>query len=198
MNRYEADDYIKLLAEHYPKAFFETTQRRLPLKSDINVDLKERGPITNPVIVDDVLYFYTDHIGYHYATKAGASRVDLDGKVVAKVTAAEQREAEQRIADIRVMMEERKKQQANGDDDFVEEKPRRRAVIPATVLPSDEQALFTRIENLVLKARSLRMENEDFGAELSVKALELVRAAVDKLIEKVSTGNDKRVSEERG
>ena len=40
MNRYEADDYIKLLAEHYikllaehyPKAFFETRQRRLPIE----------------------------------------------------------------------------------------------------------------------------------------------------------------------
>ena len=99
-----------------------------PLKSDINVDLKERGPISNPLAVDDVLYFYTNDIGYHHAAKAGAGRVDLDGKVVAKVTEAEQREAEQRIADIRVMMEERKKQQANDDDNFVEEK--RRAVIP--------------------------------------------------------------------
>jgi sRNA-binding protein len=45
MNKSEADEYIKLLAEHYPKAFFETRQRRLPLKSDIDVDLKERGQL---------------------------------------------------------------------------------------------------------------------------------------------------------
>jgi hypothetical protein len=55
-------------------------------------------------------------------------------------------------------------------------------------LPSDEQAHFTRIDSLVLKARSLRMEGEYIGAELAVKALELVRAEVDKLIGKYSGG----------
>jgi sRNA-binding protein len=133
-----------------------------------------------------VLYFYTGDIGYHYAMKAGVGRVDLDGNVVAKVTEAEQRKAEQRIAEIRGEIIERKKQQANGGGDLVdEEKPRgRHLTIPAIVLPPDEQALFNRIENLALKARSLRMEDQEFGAELAVKALELVRAAVDELVDK--------------
>jgi sRNA-binding protein len=185
MYKYEADEYIKLLAATYPKAFFETRQWRIPLKKDIDCDLKQRSLITNPLAIDDVLYFYTNDIGYHYAMKAGVGRVDLDGNVVGKVTEAEQRRAEQRIAEIGAIIE-RKKQQAVGGGDLVEdEKPRgRRPTIPAIVLPSDEQALFNRIENLALKARSLRMEDQEFGAELAVKALELVRAAVDELVDK--------------
>jgi sRNA-binding protein len=134
MNRSEADEYIKLLAEHYPKAFFETRQRRVPLKTDIADDLNERGPITNPIAVDDVLFFYTGDIGYQYATTVGRSRVDLDGNAVGKVTEAEQREAEQKIKEIQAIIT-RKRQQMNDEDDFVEENPRRRVAIPASVLP---------------------------------------------------------------
>lgn len=181
MHRYEADDYIKLLAEHYPKTFFETRQRRLPLKRDINVDLRERGSITDPILVDDVLYFYINDVGYLYATKAGVGRVDLDGNAGEKVTEAEQREAEQKIRKTQQKIRELKRQRANNEDDVEVDKPRRR-VIPVAVLPLDEQALFNRIESLVLKARSLRMEDENLGAELAVKALELVQAEVDKLI----------------
>jgi sRNA-binding protein len=114
--------------------------------------------------------------------------VDLDGNVVGKVTEAEQREAEQKIREIQTIVA-RKKQQMNDEDDYGEvERVRRRVPIPASVLPPDEQALFARIENLTLKARSLRMENEDIGAELAAKALELVRSDVDKLIGKYAGG----------
>jgi sRNA-binding protein len=148
----------------------------------------KRGPITNPVLLDDVLHFYKDHLGYRYHVKAGQGRVDLDGNMTEKVTEAEQQEAEQQIREIRKSL--REKRQANANDFEVEmKKPRPRVAIPAVVLPDDEQMAFSRIESFALKARSLRMEDVDLGKDLAVKILELVRLEVDKLIGKYSSAN---------
>lgn len=192
MNRFEAGDYIKLLAEQYPKTFFITPQRRRPLKHGIEDDLVKRGPITNPAIVGDILYFYIGHIGYaHACRQAGTSRVDLDGNLAGKVTLAEANEADQRIKNFYAL-----KNQRNGfgperqAGDIVTEivKPRRVApAIPEVVLASDEQGHYRRIEALTAKARSLRMGDKSIGQELAIKALELARSEIDKLIARYSS-----------
>ena len=143
------------------------------MKKDIDVDLKKRGqPISNPTHVDDVLFFYTNHLGYQYHVKAGVPRVDLEGNAGAKVTEAEQREAEHKIIEIRAEMMERQQRQRQNDGDL------------ELVLPPDEQTLFNKIESLATKARALRLDDDDF--ELTIKALELLRQAAEKLISKYS------------
>ena len=179
MRRHEADEYIKMLAHHYPKTFFETGQRRMPLKIGIDVDIQKDGSLTDLTTINDIIYFYVGHIGYSYNTKAGVSRLDLDGNPCEKVTESEQRAAEQKIEEFNEFRNKNLREY-----EVVEKIPVLRRAIPAAVLPTEEQALFNRVEALMSKARSLRMEDEDLGAELAVKALELARVEVDNLITK--------------
>jgi len=83
-----------MLAEKYPACFVVNPRNRRPLKKDIIDDLRVRERSWNEQAVEDVLSFYTNHWGYLYAMIAGASRVDLDGNEVEKVTEQEADEAE--------------------------------------------------------------------------------------------------------
>ena len=79
MNKHEADEYIKLLAEKYPACFFEIPKHRRPLKEGIIDDLRVRERTWDEYAMAQVLEFYTSHWGYLYAMKAGVPRIDLDG-----------------------------------------------------------------------------------------------------------------------
>lgn len=83
------------MATEYPKTFFADAKKRLPLKKGINKDItadlinKKDSPLLD-FDIDDTLDWYTGHGGYDLCcSSAGAGRVDLDGKVVAKVTTNE-------------------------------------------------------------------------------------------------------------
>jgi sRNA-binding protein len=97
--RQDHNAVIQQLSELYPKCFFTNPKQRRPLKPNIVVDLfkaadRELAWFDVGAAVD----WYISHIGYDYACMAGAGRVDLDGKVVGKVTESEAREAENRVA----------------------------------------------------------------------------------------------------
>src|SRR5215471_1169944 len=79
MNKYEADDYIKLLADRYPACFVEYHKNRRPLKKNIIDDLRQRERTWDEYTMEQVLHFYTQGWGYLYNTVAGALRIDLDG-----------------------------------------------------------------------------------------------------------------------
>jgi hypothetical protein len=80
MLRNEAEEHIKTLATYYPKTFFETGSRRTPLKVGIHLDLLKQGPLTDLSAVEDVLWFYENHIGYSHNMRAGTPRLDLEGQ----------------------------------------------------------------------------------------------------------------------
>src|SRR4051794_8514473 len=94
MNKYDADNYIKLLAGRYPACFFEIGKYRRPLKKDILDDLRQRERALNENHLEQVLWIYTNNWGYLYAMIPGAWRIDLDGNPVEKVTEQEAAEAE--------------------------------------------------------------------------------------------------------
>jgi sRNA-binding protein len=99
--REERDHAIQALAKEYPKAFFVKPEQRKPLKHDIEKDIKADLAKDNdsPLLdydIDDAVEWYTTHVGYYIACSvAGASRIDLQGRPVSKVTPSEARKAEE-------------------------------------------------------------------------------------------------------
>jgi sRNA-binding protein len=97
---------IGLLADAYPKTFFVNPRRRMPLKSNIEQDI--RADLINNkeselrfFNIEDAVDWYRSNIGYHIAcSTAGNERVDLSGKAVAKVTEAEARVEQQNVTEI--------------------------------------------------------------------------------------------------
>lgn len=177
-NRDEIGDYINLLADKYPKCFFTLPQRRVPLKKDIEDDLSD-AKVIGANKLGDVLYYYTNHLAYHYNIKAGTNRVDLDGNPVAKVTEAEEREAQKQIAQINERRNVIKQGLAS------ETRPAPVVVrIPHNLLPSDEAEMFATVDKTMLKARSLRAEDPGLGAELAVTALRRAAATINRLIDR--------------
>ena len=98
-HRDERDELVKHLATTFPAAFFESPESRLPLKRDILGDLT-RTCATAPSTLEQTLNWYTSDFAYQRKILAGNSRIDLDGKPVAKITIAEQ-EAARRTMDMR-------------------------------------------------------------------------------------------------
>jgi sRNA-binding protein len=96
-NRTESEDTIRVLADRYPKCFFEDPKMRRPLSKDILADLQREG-LLSPSFRSAVGW-YQGNFGYQYTLQAGAKRVDLDGKEVDTVTEQEQREAEKYITE---------------------------------------------------------------------------------------------------
>ncbi len=93
------NEVIEILAELYPKTFFATPKQRRPLKHDIIDDLEAANdPRLAGFDVGAALEWYVGHISYDYACTQGTGRLNLDGKVVGKITASEAREAAERVA----------------------------------------------------------------------------------------------------
>jgi sRNA-binding protein len=95
--RTESEDTIRMLAERFPKCFFEDPKMRRPLKKDILADLQHDGLLASSF--RSAVGWYQGNFGYQYALQAGARRIDLDGKEVDTVTEQEQRDAEKYIAE---------------------------------------------------------------------------------------------------
>ena len=114
----ERDDIercVEALSEIYPKAFFVNGRLRRPLKLGIAKDIKAdvaADPDSELKFcdIDQVLTWYTNHVGYQYACSvAGAVRVDLDGVKAGTVTELEAREAKERATEIFARIESRKR-----------------------------------------------------------------------------------------
>ncbi|SRR5713101_617637 len=96
------DEMVRLLANHYPKCFFEDQKRRLPLKLNILADIKKDTSFDHtPEQITAGVEWYITHIGYDYVISgaAGARRIDLDGREVGTVTEQEAWAAQQRVYD---------------------------------------------------------------------------------------------------
>ena len=106
-NREESEATIRLLADRYPKCFFENPQQRKPLKKNIMVDLQNDGVSVASDLLTAALNWYTSHFGYQYTLQAGIKRVDLNGKEVGIVT-----ELEHRAAQIKIKTDKQKRNDA--------------------------------------------------------------------------------------
>jgi len=94
---------IALLAELYPKCFFVYQERRRPLKLKVHLDIQAAldGAIT-PAELHQALGYYCSNPTYLDRTRAGASRLDLNGEPAGAVTADEAAHAKAMLAGIRV------------------------------------------------------------------------------------------------
>ncbi|MDF0583304.1 ProQ/FINO family protein [Bradyrhizobium yuanmingense] len=116
ITRDERELGVVALSREYPKTFFVDPKRRVPLKKaieqDIKIDLvRNKGSELRHYDIDCVVEWYCSHVGYHRACSfAGVGRVDLNGMVVAKISAAEARIAGERAAQIFAEIEMRKRQ----------------------------------------------------------------------------------------
>jgi sRNA-binding protein len=96
-NREESEATIRLLADRYPKCFFEDPQQRKPLKKNIVIDLQNDGIPVARELLTAAIDWYQSHFGYQYALQVGVKRVDLNGKEASAVTELEQRAAQIKI-----------------------------------------------------------------------------------------------------
>ncbi len=96
-SRDDSEQTIQLLAERYPKCFFEDPRLRKPLKKNIVVDLQNDGIPVAYELLAPALDWYQTHFGYQYSLQAGAKRLDLNGNEAGTVTEQEQRAAEIKI-----------------------------------------------------------------------------------------------------
>jgi sRNA-binding protein len=106
-NRDECDEIITALAKRYPACFFEEPKLRRPLRKDILADLHRDGVPFTPEQTAAAVKWYESHFAYQYALRAGAKRVDLNGREAGTVTLAEQRNAEFYIANRKQEMQAR-------------------------------------------------------------------------------------------
>jgi sRNA-binding protein len=95
--RQENEEVIRMLADRYPKCFFEEPKLRRPLKLDIISDLqKEKAFLDNELIASGVEW-YQSHLAYLHSLAAGAKRLDLNGREVSTVTEPEYIAAQAKI-----------------------------------------------------------------------------------------------------
>jgi sRNA-binding protein len=115
MERDDIERGVEALAETYPKTFFTNGRLRRPLKVGIAKDIKAdlaADPDSELKFydIDQVLAWYTSHVGYHHACSfTGAMRVDLDGARAGTVTESEAREAKERATEIFARIESKKR-----------------------------------------------------------------------------------------
>jgi ProP effector len=86
---------IAQLAELHPNCFRQPSQ---PLKIGIHNDVIARHPELQPGLIASALRTYTRSVSYLKTLKAGAVRIDLEGNPVGTVTAADEADAERKIA----------------------------------------------------------------------------------------------------
>jgi sRNA-binding protein len=86
---------IARLAELYPNCF---RQPRQPLKIGIHNDITGQHPELRASLIASALKTYTRSLGYLEMLKAGTARIDLEGNPVGTVTAADEEDAQRKIA----------------------------------------------------------------------------------------------------
>jgi sRNA-binding protein len=106
-NREESEAIIRMLADRYPKCFFENSRLRRPLKRNILADLEQAGFPAAHDLIRAAVDRYEGHFGYLYALQAGTKRIDLDGKEVGTVTESEEAVALKKIKEGQKLLIER-------------------------------------------------------------------------------------------
>jgi sRNA-binding protein len=185
--REDRDRAVQALAQEYPKTFFIIGERRKPLKhaieQDIEADLaKDNDHALLDHDITDAVAWYRSHIGYLKSCVAGASRIDLQGRPVSKVTPNEAREAEADAADgIARMMERRK---ANGLPSQLVAAPRPVAKLAAIAVNTklDNAELFTELEKQLALVRTVLGTDAD-----DLLRQQLARSALKLMADEIST-----------
>src|SRR6266851_457107 len=111
VTREDKENVARMLVENYPKCFFDNPRQRRPLKKNIAADVvaDKNLEVADELIIAAVDW-YKSNIGYSYGlANAGATRIDLNGDVVSKVTALEASKAQQTVDDFH----RKKNEQAN-------------------------------------------------------------------------------------
>jgi sRNA-binding protein len=111
-DREECEEAIRMLAERYPKCFFEEPRQRLPLKKNILADLQNDGFPAAYELLSAAVDWYMSHFSYRYALEAGAKRVDLNGREVGTVTELEHATAQKKIKEGKANLMEKGKRNA--------------------------------------------------------------------------------------
>src|SRR5882724_4060650 len=95
--REESENIGRMLVENYPKAFFDNPRQRRPLKNNIAADvIADKVLQASDEAIIAAIDWYKNNIGYQgYAMSVpGATRINLNGDVVNRVTPAEASEAQ--------------------------------------------------------------------------------------------------------
>ena len=71
---------VNQLATLYPLCFFREHELRQPLKIGIREDIIAQHPELQPSVIVSALQNYTRCVPYWSTLKAGAARIDLNGK----------------------------------------------------------------------------------------------------------------------
>jgi sRNA-binding protein len=88
-----------MLADRYPRCFFDDPRQRLPLAKNLLTDLQKDGFPVASELLTAALDWYQGHFGYLYRLQAGARRFGLDGSEVGTVTEQEQANAQKKVAE---------------------------------------------------------------------------------------------------
>jgi sRNA-binding protein len=96
-HQHQRDEFVRYLAEMFPKCFFEEPDHGRPLKHNIIDDLEARKVLDRDKLLQ-TLDWYTGHFTYSRILIAGAERVDLDGTKAGVVTMKEQQDARTDLA----------------------------------------------------------------------------------------------------
>jgi hypothetical protein len=198
MLRREREDTIQALCAEFPKTFFADPKRRLPLKHGIEQDIEaELARNKNSRLLDhdisDALEWYSSHVGYKKAcSMAGNSRVDLRGIVVAKVTEAEARAANQEAAEIFAEIESRKQRAL---PKFVTLPPPMPLCPQPRALPVNSglnnAEMLAEVEKQVALVRTILGDSPDdpLRRELARPALRLMVDELNTIVARLDTGS---------
>jgi sRNA-binding protein len=186
---------IDCLSELYPRCFFRDPKKRLPLKVNITADIeKAADPSLAQFNVGAAVAWYTGHVGYDYCcATAGNERVDLNGKVVGKVTENEARDAQARIAvkskDIAARRNPvRIVKTLHGIGGMTDDQFRKIPAPPAhppALKSSVEQIIDEAIVSLTKARELLALDNTALRVALLKAALSVAEGSIKKIVETV-------------
>jgi hypothetical protein len=170
----DRENFIRYLAERFPRCFFEDPAQRRPLKRNIAVDLEKQNVLDQEKL-SQTLDWYMSHFAYRYSLMAGADRIDLDGNKAGTVTPQEQMEARKWIAARKHEMNERQIQHVTPTTKpVVVIKPATNGLHPSL---TELQAVITIVSNILTEK-----QYEPMRPALAAAALQGVIDNAERLI----------------
>jgi sRNA-binding protein len=191
--RQENEDVIRMLADRYPKCFFNEPKLRRPLKLDIIADLQKDEAILEYELIAAGVEWYQSNFGYLHSLQTGAKRLDLNGREVSTVTEQEYIAA---LANIKLAHQKRNANAAATvqalhaagriPDDQVRKldaPPMTKTTAKATIAPE-----LTKLYEAVIAASTTLSGSGDPGlrAAMAAAALNVVRQEAQRVIESLN------------
>jgi sRNA-binding protein len=167
--REESEAAIRTLANSYPKCFFENPRVRRPLKRNILADLEKDGAPVDPELLPHVIRWYESHFGYQYQIRAGAKRIDLNGKEVQAISETEQHGAESYIAKRKQENQERGQSHWAKGISFLTKSTTEMSTTPAKQLPITTPPK----QSLVTTSSPVRTPEQSMTSEQSMSPIQV-------------------------